>query len=80
MTGRQVTFVNETLEEARASRAPSGEPDWVIEGWVTTYAAIAAGELDVISDTVERLAGHRPRSLSDLLREHPESYAHLLSS
>jgi NAD(P)H dehydrogenase (quinone) len=79
VTGRQVTFVNETLEEARASRAPSGEPDWVIEGWVTTYAAIAAGELDVISDTVERLAGHRPRSLSDLLHEHPESYAHLLS-
>jgi len=76
-TGGQVRFVNETLDEARASRAPSGAPDWVIEGWVTTYAAIAAGELDVTTDAVERLTGRRPRSLADFLREHPESCRHL---
>jgi NAD(P)H dehydrogenase (quinone) len=72
-----VRFVDETLEEARASRASSGVPDSVIEGWVTTYAAVAAGELDVTTDTVERLTGHRPRGLSDYLREHPESWRHL---
>lgn len=76
-SGRAVRFHDETLEEARASRAPSGEPGWVIEGWVTTYTAVAAGELDVVTDTVQRLAGHRPWALREWLREHPDSYAHI---
>jgi NAD(P)H dehydrogenase (quinone) len=78
-TGREVTFVNETLEEARESRRPSGAPDWEIEGWVTTYAAIAAGELDVVTDHVERIAGHPPMTLVELLERHPESWEHLRS-
>jgi NAD(P)H dehydrogenase (quinone) len=78
-TGREVTFVNETLEEARESRRPSGAPDWEIEGWVTTYAAIAAGELDVVTDHVERIAGHPPMTLPELLERHPESWEHLRS-
>ena len=78
-TGREVRFVNETLEEARESRRPSGAPDWEIEGWVTTYAAIAAGELDVVTDHVERIAGHPPMTLPELLERHPESWEHLRS-
>jgi len=76
-TGREVRFVDETLEEARASRKPSGAPDWEIEGWVTTYAAVAAGELDVVTDTVARVAGHEPMTLVELLEAHPESWEHL---
>jgi uncharacterized protein YbjT (DUF2867 family) len=76
-TGREVRFVNETLEEARESRRPSGAPDWEIEGWVTTYAAIAAGELDVVTDDVQRIAGHPPMTLPEMLERHPESWAHL---
>jgi NAD(P)H dehydrogenase (quinone) len=79
VTGREVRFVDETLEEARESRRPSGAPDWEIEGWVTTYAAIAAGELDVVTDDVERIAGHPPMSLPELLERHPESWEHLRS-
>jgi NAD(P)H dehydrogenase (quinone) len=76
-TGREVQFVNETLEEARESRRPSGAPDWEIEGWVTTYAAIAEGELDVVTDHVERIAGHPPMTLVELLQRNPQSWAHL---
>jgi NAD(P)H dehydrogenase (quinone) len=66
-TGRTVTFEHETLEEARASRAGSGAADWEIEGWVTSYAAIGAGELEHVSDAVRRIAGHPPISLAELL-------------
>lgn len=66
-TGREIRYVPETLEEARASRAPSGAPAWMIEGWVTTYAAIAAGELEKVTDAVEHLTGHPPQSLDELL-------------
>jgi NAD(P)H dehydrogenase (quinone) len=78
VSGREVVYVEETLEEARASRAPSGAPDWEIEGWVTSYAAIADGSLDVVTDTVSRLAGHEPMTLPEFLEAHPESWAHLL--
>lgn len=77
--GRDVTYHPETLEEAYASRASYGAPDWEVEGWVTSYAAMAAGELDVVSDTVRELTGHAPMNLSDFLGRHPESYRHLLA-
>lgn len=75
--GRKVTYERETLEEARASRAPSGAPDWEIEGWVTSYAAIAEGDLDIVSAAIARLTGHEPITLPEFLERHPESWAHL---
>jgi uncharacterized protein YbjT (DUF2867 family) len=80
VTRRKIRFHNETLDEARESRKPSEAPDWEIEGWVTTYAAIAAGELDIVTEAVLELTGHEPKRLGDWLREHPESYRHLLAT
>ena len=77
LSGRSVVYRDETLAEARASRAGYGAPDWQVEAWISTYAAIAAGELDVVSDTVARLAGHTPSTLADYVRAHPESVAHV---
>ena len=36
-----------------------------------------AAELDVVTDTVERLAGHPPTTLGDYVRGHPESLDHV---
>jgi hypothetical protein len=77
VAGRRVVYEEETLEQARDSRRPSGAPDWEIEGWVTSYAAIAAGVLGTVTDTVATVAGHPPRPLADFLRENPDSYRHL---
>jgi len=57
------TFHHETLEEAWAARRPTGAPDWMIEGWITTYVAIARGELGRVTGHVEQLTGHPPRGL-----------------
>jgi uncharacterized protein YbjT (DUF2867 family) len=76
-TGRGVSYVEETREEAYASRAHFGAPDFEVEGWVTSYEAIAAGELDVVTDVVDRLTGHRPMRLRELLRADRDSWAHL---
>ena len=67
-TGRQTTFVNETIDEAYASRASYGAPDWQVDAWVSTYTAIAAGDQDVESDDVERVTGRIPLSLEAFLR------------
>ena len=68
VTGNPVRYEPETLEQAYASRASYGAPDWQVDAWVSTYTAIASGELATVSDAVPRLAGHPATSLRELLR------------
>ena len=77
VTGRPALYREQTVEEAWATRRPSGHPDWEIEGWVTSYLAIAAGELSAVTDVVPRLTGHPARTVAEHLRAHPEDWAHL---
>ncbi|MEX2504625.1 MAG: SDR family oxidoreductase [Egicoccus sp.] len=69
VTGRSILYVDETLDEAYASRAAYGAPDWQVEAWVSTYLAIARGEMAVVSDTVARLTGHPATPLGDVVAE-----------
>ncbi len=68
---RPIGFRNETIEEAYASRASYGAPDWQVEGWVSTYTAIAAGEMDVVTDHVEQITGQPPISLAEYVASTP---------
>jgi uncharacterized protein YbjT (DUF2867 family) len=63
VTGRPTSYLEETVPEAYASRAHYGAPDWQLDAWVSTYTAIAAGELAAVNDTVERLTGTRALTL-----------------
>lgn len=76
-SGRTITYHPETLAEAYGSRAHYGAPDWEVEGWVTSYAAIATGELDLVSDAVASVAGHPPLSVAEFLAANPDAVAHL---
>ena len=67
-TGRTVTYHHETLEEAFASRAPYGAPAWQVEAWVSTYTAIAAGELAGATSDVHGLTGQDPVPLEELVK------------
>ena len=78
VSGRTITYHAETIEEAYASRAGYGAPHWEVTGWVTTYVAVAVGDLDVVSDDVATLAGHPPIDLAEFLRRNPDSYRHLV--
>jgi NAD(P)H dehydrogenase (quinone) len=77
VVGRPITFEDETVEEAYASRVQYDAPDFEVDGWVTSYTAVATGELDVVSDAVERVAGHPPQDLPGWLEANPEAWAHL---
>ncbi|MFI9628294.1 NAD(P)H-binding protein [Streptomyces sp. NPDC052042] len=79
-TGRTITYLPETHEEAYASRARYGAEGWEVTGWVTSYEAIAAGEMSAVSDAVPALTGHAAQDLATYLREHPESHRHLSAS
>lgn len=68
-TGRTITFHNETVEEAYASRASYGAPPWQVDAWVSTYTAIAAGELAGPTSAVHELTGREPLGLAQFLAE-----------
>jgi NAD(P)H dehydrogenase (quinone) len=65
--GHQVRYVAESIEEAYASRAHYGAPDWEVDAWVSTYTAIAAGEMAGVSPDVPDLTGHPGTTLAELL-------------
>lgn len=65
--GDTVTYHAETLPEAYESRRPWGAPPWQVDAWVSTYTAIAAGEMAAVSDAVETITGVKPVGLAQLL-------------
>ncbi len=91
-SGKSIRYIAQTPEETRALHNASGMDkleaerraltgqgldDYEVEIWVTHYLQIAAGALDVVSDAVLRITGHKAQSLEEYLRLHPECYAHI---
>lgn len=68
-TGRRLTYVDETQQEAYASRRATypDAADWQLDAWVSTYTAIADGSCEPVTDDVARLTGHRARTLEEAL-------------
>jgi NAD(P)H dehydrogenase (quinone) len=65
--GRTVSYIPETIEEAYASRTSYGAPEWQVDGWVSTYLAIAAGELAAVTADIPEVTGHPAMSLKQAL-------------
>jgi NAD(P)H dehydrogenase (quinone) len=76
-SGRVIRYEAESLEQAYTSRAHYGAPDWEVEGWVTSYHAIAVGEMDLITADVADLSGHPPMSLREHLAKDTAAAARL---
>ncbi|HEX3961827.1 MAG TPA: NmrA family NAD(P)-binding protein [Trebonia sp.] len=68
VTGRKITYEPEGREEAYESRRPFADAQWQLDGWVSTYLAIAASEMAQVSDGVVVLTGREPISAEALLR------------
>jgi NAD(P)H dehydrogenase (quinone) len=65
--GRTVSYIPETIDEAYASRASYGAPRWQVDSWVSTYTAIAAGELGTVSEDIPEVTGHPAMTLKQVL-------------
>lgn len=71
LRSREVTFHNETLDEAYRSRAGYGAPDWQLDAWVSTYTAIASNVMAPVSGSVQDITGTAPMNLETYLATHP---------
>jgi uncharacterized protein YbjT (DUF2867 family) len=65
--GQTVSYIAETIEEAYASRAVYGAPPWQVDAWVSTYTAIAVGELVEVSEDIPEVTGHPATSVEQAL-------------
>lgn len=65
--GRPFTYENETLAEARESRAKFDPQPFEMDAWISTYTAIASGEFDVVSDDVRALTGQSAMTYEDVV-------------
>ena len=72
VTGRPVSYRQETMEEAYASRASYGAPGWQLDAWVSTYTAIADGSLATVTTAISELTGHPATPLEQVLRNRGE--------
>ncbi|MDO9378294.1 MAG: SDR family oxidoreductase [Nocardioidaceae bacterium] len=66
-TGREHHYVDETMDEARASRSGHDVPAWLVDAWISTYTAVADGELAAVSDDVATLTGHPATSVEEVV-------------
>ena len=68
-TGKTITYVDESVEEAYESRKKWPAQNWEYDAWVSTYTAIKAGEQTGVSTDVEMVLGRPAMSLIDVLKE-----------
>ncbi|MFD5176541.1 NAD(P)H-binding protein [Nocardia sp. NPDC058379] len=71
--GRPYRFVDQTVDEAYATRASYDAPRWEVDGWVSTYTAIAQGDLAQVSDAVATLTGRQATDFRDYLASLPHT-------
>jgi uncharacterized protein YbjT (DUF2867 family) len=77
LTGKAVRFEDETDDEAFASRAAFGAPEWEVRGWVSSYQAIRDGSWATVSPAVRELTGREPVSLKEYLRTNRNPLEHV---
>ena len=68
-SGKTITYVDESVEEAYESRKKWPAQTWEYDAWVSTYTAIKAGEQAGVSTDVEMVLGRPAMSLIDVLKE-----------
>lgn len=71
--GTAVRFEEVPLDELRSHMRGEGWAEADIEGMLTAYAAMSQAEQPVW-DTVERITGQAPRSLTRWVRDHEDSF------
>ncbi|MEV6899081.1 NAD(P)H-binding protein [Amycolatopsis sp. NPDC051372] len=68
-SGRPVRHVDADLAQHRAHFARSGRPDAWIDHMMHLFVLVRADACDGVTDHVEQLTGHAPRTLADYARE-----------
>ena len=67
--GKEIKYIEETVEEAYESRKIWKAEQWEYDSWVSTYTAIAENEQSGISNDIEKVLGRKATSLTEYLEK-----------
>lgn len=66
---RPIRYVDCPVQEATAILRGQGSPEWMIAEMLASIETFAAGEIDEVTDVVERVAGRSPRTFAMFARD-----------
>ena len=66
---RPIRYVDCPVQEATAILRGQGSPEWMIADMLASIETFAAGEIDEVTDVVERVAGRSPRTFATFARD-----------
>ena len=67
--GKEIKYIEETVEEAYESRKIWKAEQWEYDSWVSTYTAISENEQSGISNDIEKVLGRKATSLAEYLEK-----------
>lgn len=67
--GKEIKYIEETVEEAYESRKIWKAEQWEYDSWISTYTAIAENEQSGISNDIEKVLGRKATSLVEYLEK-----------
>ena len=67
--GKEIKYIEETVEEAYESRKIWKAEQWKYDSWVSTYTAISENEQSGISNDIEKVLGRKATSLTEYLKK-----------
>jgi uncharacterized protein YbjT (DUF2867 family) len=72
--GREISLVTVPLEGAQAAMKNQGMPDWLIAHMSALVPFVSDGGMGGLSDWVEKLSGHPPRTLAGIIEENKAAF------
>jgi uncharacterized protein YbjT (DUF2867 family) len=72
--GRAVTFADVPEAATGDSMRANGLPDWLVDGLLTVFRLIREGIAEQTTDTVEKLTGRKPRTVSQFAHDHAPQF------
>jgi len=74
-TGRDISYVDMSLDEFRASLLDAGRPEYFAEGLSTLYGQLAEGAQSRVTGTIEQVTGRPARSFAEFAGDYAEAFS-----
>jgi len=72
--GKPIRYVEQSDEDYARDLLNAHLPQYVVDGLVSTFACVRKGDFAHVTDTVERVTGHRPRTFEFWCKEHKAEF------
>jgi uncharacterized protein YbjT (DUF2867 family) len=74
LLGRQITYRSISDDAERQALLSSGIPVWLAESLVNLYQFYRQGDVALVTQTVEQITGHKPRTIDAYLKENVQAF------